>query len=57
MSVHIFAEVDKFIACYMRKHVSAKKNGQIDVMEADAIISTLFKLLMTWAVEEGNVFV
>jgi hypothetical protein len=57
MSVHIFAEVDKFIACYMRKHVSAKKNGQTDEMEAAAISSILFKLLMTWTVKEGNVFV
>ena len=57
MSVHFFAEVDQFIACYKREHASAKKNGQTDEMEADAISSTPFKLLMTWTVEEGNVFV
>ena len=57
MSVHFFAEVDQFIACYKREHASAKKNGQTDEMEADAISSTLFKLLLTWAVKEGNVFV
>jgi hypothetical protein len=57
MSVHFYSEVDQFIACYKREHASAKKNGQTDEMEADAISSTLFKLLLTWAVEEGNVFV
>ena len=57
MSVHFYAEVGQFIACYKREHVSAKKNGQTYEMEADAITSTLFKLLKTWAVEEGNLFV
>ncbi len=35
----------------------AKKNGNTDEKEVDAIGTTLFKLLMTWAIEEGNVFV
>ena len=36
---------------------AANKNWQTDEMEADAINSILFKLLTTWAVEEGSVFV
>jgi len=57
LSVPFFAEVDKFIACYKREHASAKKNEQTDEMEADAISSTLFELLMTWTIEVGNIFV
>ena len=57
ISVHFYADVDQFIACYKREHASAKKDGNTDEKEADAISSTLFKLLMTWAIEEGNVFV
>jgi hypothetical protein len=57
MSVHFYAEVDQFLACYKREHASAKKDGNTDERETDAISSTLFKLLMMWAIEEGNVFV
>ena len=54
MSVHFYAEVDQFIACYKREHASAKKDGNPNEKEADAISSTLFKLLIMWAIEEGN---
>jgi hypothetical protein len=40
-----------------REHESVEKTGQADEMEADAISSTPFKLLMTWVTEEGNIFV
>ena len=56
MPVHFYAEVDHIIAWYKREHVPAKKNWQTDDMEADAISSTLFKLLITWAVKDGYVF-
>jgi hypothetical protein len=56
LPVHFYAEMDKLIACYKREHASAKTNEQTDEVEVDAISSTLFKLLMTWAIEEGNIF-
>ena len=45
------------MACYKKEHVLAKAEGMTQEKEADAVCSTLFKLLMTWCVAEGNVFV
>jgi hypothetical protein len=52
-----FSKVDHFMACYKKEHVLAKAEGKTQEKEADAVCSTLFKLLMTWCVAEGNVFV
>lgn len=41
---------------YFPQLSSAKKNGQTDKMEADAISRALFKLLMVWSIEEGNIY-
>jgi hypothetical protein len=45
------------MACYKKEHVIAKADGKTQEKEADAVCSTLFKVLMTWCVAEGNVFV
>ena len=45
------------MACYKKEFADQKKKGNVDEREADAISSTLFKLILKWAVEEGNVFV
>jgi hypothetical protein len=45
------------MACYKKEHILAKAEGKTQEKEADALCSTLFKLLMTWCVAEGNVFV
>lgn len=57
MSVYFYPNVDQLIACYKREHASAKKNGWTDEIKADAVSSALFKLPITWAIKEGNVFV
>jgi hypothetical protein len=51
-----YADVDAFIN-YKKEFAAAKAAGNTEEKEADAICSTLFKLLMTWAVEQGNIFV
>ncbi len=57
LSTHFYTEMDKFMACYKKEFADQKKKGNVDEREADAISSTLFKLILKWAVEEGNVFV
>jgi hypothetical protein len=52
-----YADVDSFMVNYKKEFATAKAAGNTEEKEADAICSTLFKLLMTWAVEQGNIFV
>jgi hypothetical protein len=57
LSTDFFAQMDKFMVAYKKDYTAEKKKGNVDEYEADAITSTLFDLLMRWAVAEGNVFV
>ena len=56
LSTHFYTEMDKFMACY-KKELSDQNMENIDEQEADALRSTQFKLILKWAVEEGNLFV
>jgi hypothetical protein len=57
LSIEFYSKVDTFLFCYKKEFAEAKKEGNTDKKEADAINSTLFKLLLQWSVEEGNLFV
>jgi hypothetical protein len=57
LSTNFYSKVDTFLAAYKREFADQKKKGNVDEREADAISSTLFTMLMKWAVREGNVFV
>ena len=52
-----YSKVETFMKNYKKEFTGAKASGQIDEKESDAINSTLFKHLMTWAVCEGNIFI
>jgi len=56
-SVDFYSNVDIFMFCYKKEFAKAKKEANTDEKKADAINSTLFKLLLQWAVQEGNLFV
>jgi len=56
LSIEFYSKVDTFLFCYKKEFPEAKKEGNTDEKEADAINSTLFKLLLQWSVEEGNLF-
>jgi hypothetical protein len=57
LSTEFYSSLDTFNACYKKEWAEQKKRGNVDEREADAINSTLFKLLLKWAINEGNVFV
>ena len=57
LSVDFYSKVGTFMFCYKKDFAEAKKYGNTDEKEADAINSTLFKFLLQWAVQEGNLFV
>ena len=52
-----YSKIDAYMKNFQKEFAGAKCSGQIDEKESDAINSTLFKHLMTWAVCEGNVFI
>ena len=52
-----YREMREFIEAYKKEHKVAKKEGRTDEQEADPITSTLFMLILKWAIEEGNIFV
>ncbi len=57
MSLDFYSKTDTFLICFKKEFAQAKKQGNTDEKEADAVSSTLLSLLVLWAVEEGNIFV
>ena len=57
LSLDFYSKTDTFLLCFKKEFAQAKKQGNTDKKEADAISSTLLSLLLLWAVDEGNIFV
>jgi hypothetical protein len=49
--------IEKFLTSYRKETVDAKKEGKLDEQEADPITWSLFKLILSWAVDTSNFFV
>jgi hypothetical protein len=52
-----YDEIEKFLTSYRKEIVAAKRDGKLDEQEADPITWSLFKLILSWAVDTSNVFV
>jgi hypothetical protein len=52
-----YEEIEKFLTSYKKEIVAAKRDGKLDEQEADPITWSLFKLILSWAVDTSNVFV
>ena len=52
-----YDEIEKFLTSYKKETVDAKKEGKLDEQEADPISWSLFKLILSWALDTSNVFV
>ena len=57
LSQNFYGKVDEFMKSYQKEYASGKTSGITKESAADPVNSSLFKLLMTWAVMSGNVFV
>ena len=57
LSMNFYSKVDEFMKSYQKEYASGKTSGITKESAADPVNSSLFKLLMTWAITEGNVFV
>jgi hypothetical protein len=53
----VLDEIEKFLTSYKKETVDAKKEGKLDEQEADPISWSLFKLILSWALDTSNVFV
>ena len=56
LSTHFYSETDKCMACSKKEFVDQKK-GEVDELEADAISSTLLKLILKWVFKKDSIFV
>ena len=49
--------MNNFIGSYKKEHAEASNNGKVDEKSADPISYSLFRLILKWAIETGNIFV
>ena len=54
---NFYSKLDTFLTAYKWEFTDQKKKGNVEERVVDAISSTLFTMLMKWAVQEGSVFV
>lgn len=52
-----YRDIKEFLKGYKTQTAQAKKNGQLDERAADPITIELYKLILTWAIENNNIFV
>jgi hypothetical protein len=52
-----YDDIEKFLTSYRKETVDAKKEGKLDEQEADPISWSLFKLILSWALDKSNIFV
>jgi hypothetical protein len=52
-----YDDIEKFLTSYRKETVDAKKEGKLDEQEADPISWSLFKLILSWALDTSNIFV
>ena len=57
LSEKYYTEMDKFINAYRKEFQAAKKEGKVEERDADPITVTLYRMILKWAVAEGNIFV
>ena len=50
---NFYDEIERFLKSFKKETKQAAKDGLLDEKEADPISWTLFKLILTWAVEAG----
>ena len=49
--------IGEFLVGYKKETANARQDGQVDEKECDPISWTLFRLILQWALDAGNVFV
>ena len=52
-----YLETERFLNSFKKEAKKAAKDGMMEESEADPISWSLYKLILEWAIEEGNVYV
>ena len=52
-----YDEMDKVLNSYRKETVDTKKEGKLDEQEEDPISWSLFKLILSWALDTSNIFI
>jgi hypothetical protein len=52
-----YSEMDTFLSSFKKEEAKAKSEGNVDERSADPITFSLFRRILTWALESGNMFV
>ena len=57
LSSEYIGRMRQFLENYKKEYARAKQDGNVDENAADAIPFSLYRLLLKWALDEGNIFV
>jgi hypothetical protein len=57
LSSSYYSEMDSFLTSFKKETADARSHGNMDEKSADPISFSLFRLILTWAIERGNIFV
>ena len=52
-----YTEMESFLLSYRKENAVAASEGNVDERSADPISFSLYRLILTWAIEKGNIFV
>jgi hypothetical protein len=52
-----YSEMDTFLTSFKKEEANAKSEGNVDERAADPISFTLFRQILKWALDSGNIFV
>ena len=57
LSTSYYSEMDSFLTSFWKECANAASQGNVDAKSADPISFSLFRLILTWAIEKGNIYV
>jgi hypothetical protein len=57
LSTSYYSEMDSFLTSFQKECAVAASQGNVDAKSADPISFSLFRLILTWAIEKGNIYV
>ena len=55
LSSSYYSEMDSFLTSFKKEIADARSHGNVDEMSDDPISLSLFRLILMWAIERGNI--
>ena len=57
LSTSYYSEMDSFLNSFKKECADGRSRGNVDAKSSDPISFSLYRLILTWAIEKGNIFV